>query len=162
MCSESTAFITHTLISILPVTPLHLYSMFRNAFVSSSVPSQPAIPTDNEVYARLLLPKGNGFPIWNPEPDQNLPDEYRQNGIRIGDVGIINRDGRWDFLFNICDSPGSPTNNHEGHELSPTFDQVPSVNTFKDSQYHKPGHPIASNTMERKDLAVDLSIASNP
>ena len=140
---------------------LHLYSMFRSVLVSPSVPSHSAISTDNEVYARLLLPKGNGFPIWNPDPDHNLPDDYRQNGIRIGDVGIINRDGRWDFLFNICNSRDSPTNRHEGHELPSAFETV-SVNTSKYPQYLKPGHPIASNTMERKDLKGNLSLAGNP
>jgi hypothetical protein len=140
---------------------VHLHSMFKNVLVSSTVPSPSAIPTDNEVYARLLLTKRLGFPIWNPDPDHNLPEECRQTGIRIGDVGIINRDGSWDFLFNICDSPSSTTNQHEGHQLPSTFEMM-SINTSKHPQFLKPGFPIASNTMESKSLAGDLSLKGNP
>ncbi|KAF8995329.1 hypothetical protein BDQ17DRAFT_1211610, partial [Cyathus striatus] len=63
-----------------------------------------------ELYARLLWIKGRGFPLWYPSPEANLPAEYRKNGIRIGDVGIINSSGQFDFLFNICLAADHPVN----------------------------------------------------
>ena len=57
---------------------------------------------DSEIYARLLLPKRRGFPLWDPQPHPNLPSEYRKDGVNIGDVGIVTPLGVFDFLFNIC------------------------------------------------------------
>jgi hypothetical protein len=65
---------------------------------------------DSEVYAQLLLPKRRGFPLWLPQPHNNLPTEYRKNGVNIGDVGIITSDGVFDFLFNICLPSGHAVN----------------------------------------------------
>ncbi|KAF8985996.1 hypothetical protein BDQ17DRAFT_1548519 [Cyathus striatus] len=48
---------------------------------------------DNEIYSRLLFVKRRGFPMWSPRLDNNLPQEYLDTGIRIGDVGIITADG---------------------------------------------------------------------
>ncbi|KAF9025584.1 hypothetical protein BDZ89DRAFT_953712 [Hymenopellis radicata] len=36
-----------------------------------------------------------------PEPDQSLPIEYRNRGIRVGDVGLMTEDCGFDFLFNV-------------------------------------------------------------
>jgi len=65
---------------------------------------------DGEVYARLLLPKRRGFPLWHPQPHRNLPAEYRRNGVNIGDVGIVTSGGIFDFLFNICLPSHHPIN----------------------------------------------------
>jgi len=39
--------------------------------------------------------------MWIPGPNMKLPQEYRRNGIRIGDVGILYRSEGFSFLFNI-------------------------------------------------------------
>ncbi|KIM73008.1 hypothetical protein PILCRDRAFT_99351 [Piloderma croceum F 1598] len=81
------------------------------------------MPTPSEVYRCLLLPTGNGFPLWTPEPNEMLPDEKRDKGIMIGDVGIIKADGSFDFLFNICVSSSDPINRDR---VPPEFENVAS------------------------------------
>ncbi|KAG9313427.1 hypothetical protein JVU11DRAFT_5748 [Chiua virens] len=60
----------------------------------------PQSPQD--VYARHLV-SDRGYPLWTPEPNMNLPDDYLQEGLRIGDVGVVvPQDGSFDVFFNIC------------------------------------------------------------
>ncbi|KAH9477074.1 hypothetical protein JR316_0010990 [Psilocybe cubensis] len=63
-----------------------------------------------DVYNRHLACKGRGFPLWIPEPNNNLSMEYRRRGIDIGDVGVITKMGNFDFLFNICLPDDHPIN----------------------------------------------------
>jgi hypothetical protein len=96
----------------------------------------------NDVFTRLLMPQGNGFPLWNPEPDQTLPAAYRGEGVRIGDVGIITRDGRFDFLFNICEERESPIN---GGRVPDCFEKVsPSDEPSYYPSYHAAPTAIAN------------------
>ena len=48
--------------------------------------------------------------MWIPGPDMILPTEYRREGIRIGDVGILYRSEGFSFLFNIFLSADHPIN----------------------------------------------------
>ncbi|KAJ7592697.1 hypothetical protein C8J56DRAFT_1127186, partial [Mycena floridula] len=61
-------------------------------------------------YARLLLPHGCGYPLWFPESDFNLPDAYKEKGVRIGDLGYLSHDGGFNYLFNICKPSDHPIN----------------------------------------------------
>ncbi|KIJ12518.1 hypothetical protein PAXINDRAFT_42843, partial [Paxillus involutus ATCC 200175] len=63
-----------------------------------------------------------GYPLWNPEPDSKLPESCRDEGLRIGDVGIV-KDGNFDVLFNICLPKEHPLNQWGG--VPETFKQVP-------------------------------------
>jgi len=79
----------------------------------------------------------------------------------IGDLGIINRDGSWDFLFNFCQSHDRVNNQPGGHQLPYNFETLFN-NISNHPQFLKPGYPIASNTMESRSLEGDLSLQSNP
>ncbi|KAJ7843054.1 hypothetical protein B0H14DRAFT_2265648, partial [Mycena olivaceomarginata] len=48
-----------------------------------------------------LLHQKRGFPLYDPGPRQTLPQEYRNTGVAIGDVGRITPEGAFDFFFNI-------------------------------------------------------------
>ncbi|KAJ7765368.1 hypothetical protein B0H16DRAFT_1260485, partial [Mycena metata] len=65
---------------------------------------------DSQLYSRLLFPKGHGYPLYRPQPPEDLPAEYRKSGACIGDVGVITPDGYFDFIFNICAPADSPIN----------------------------------------------------
>ena len=64
----------------------------------------------NDIYERHLALKDRGFPLWIPDPNQNLHLDYRRTGVRIGDVGIITHSGAFSFLFNICLPHNDPVN----------------------------------------------------
>ncbi|KAF7982336.1 hypothetical protein HWV62_29046 [Athelia sp. TMB] len=49
-----------------------------------------------------------GFPLYYPEPPDNLPLELRMRGVSIGDVGVLKADeSKFHFAFNIF-APGPP------------------------------------------------------
>ena len=62
------------------------------------------------VYRDLLLHKRHGLPFWTPEPDANLPVAYKNQGISIGDLGLLTDDGGFDYLFNIHATADDPIN----------------------------------------------------
>ncbi|KAE9388140.1 hypothetical protein BT96DRAFT_836725 [Gymnopus androsaceus JB14] len=52
-----------------------------------------------------------GYPLWRPKDhDPRLPDIYKQDGIHIGDVGILDEFGGFDYLFNVCHPADHPLN----------------------------------------------------
>ena len=73
---------------------------------SQEIPSQKP----NHIYERHLTLKKRGFPLWIPDPNQNLHLDYLRTGVRIGDVGIITHSGAFSFLFNICLPRNDPVN----------------------------------------------------
>ncbi|KAJ3731821.1 hypothetical protein DFJ43DRAFT_968471, partial [Lentinula guzmanii] len=71
--------------------------------------SDPSLPA-NHRYSLLLLSAKEGYPLWRPEPNRRLPEQYRRSGLPIGSVGIIRPDGFFDYLFNICFPSDHPVN----------------------------------------------------
>ncbi|KAG9309215.1 hypothetical protein JVU11DRAFT_10929 [Chiua virens] len=54
------------------------------------------------VYARNLS-SHRGYPLWMPELKTQLPQEYQEHGLKIGDVGyVVPERGCFEVLFNIC------------------------------------------------------------
>ena len=64
----------------------------------------------SNIYARLLLLKKQGYSLWFPELDEDLPSDYRSIGVDVSDMGIITSDGAFNFLFNICHPANDPVN----------------------------------------------------
>jgi hypothetical protein len=117
------------------------------------------MPAPSEVYSRHLLAKGNGFPLWTPEPNESLSDEHRNKGIMIGDVGIIKADGSFDFLFNIC-VPSSHAVNHR-NGVPPGFENVQSGETRTVPHYHPYASTFSSDSIKETRASAGVSVPGN-
>ncbi|KAF9059721.1 hypothetical protein BDP27DRAFT_1238206, partial [Rhodocollybia butyracea] len=90
------------------------------------------------------LPKKRGYPLWHPTPNDSLPDEYRTTGIRIGDVGYLNRNGAFNHLFNVCSSGDHPVNAAGVPDGFQRLDVDPR-NVDDLEQHYKPASFVASH-----------------
>jgi len=61
-------------------------------------------PPPRQIYTDLLLCKDLGYPLYYPEPCRNAV-RRGWSGVSIGDVGIINNQGGFDFKFNVIERP---------------------------------------------------------
>ncbi|KAF9075306.1 hypothetical protein BDP27DRAFT_1206023, partial [Rhodocollybia butyracea] len=97
-----------------------------------------------ELYSKLLLPKNEGFPLWNPKPDEHLPSGYSKNGITIGDVGYLNGRGSFIYLFNIRCAADDPVNVAGVPDGFQRLDINPQ-NITGSEDYYSPAEYVASN-----------------
>ncbi|KAJ7491875.1 hypothetical protein FB451DRAFT_1021694, partial [Mycena latifolia] len=65
---------------------------------------------ESEIYCQRLLDRKRGFPLYVPDPQRNLPEEYRTTGVRIGHVGRVTPEGAFDPFFNIYYPADHPIN----------------------------------------------------
>ncbi|KIK67653.1 hypothetical protein GYMLUDRAFT_118787, partial [Collybiopsis luxurians FD-317 M1] len=97
----------------------------------------------------FLLPLRRGFPLWKPKPrDRNLPDIYRQEGVHIGDVVVLNEFGGFDYLFNTCHPDDHPLN---ARGVPQDFRQLLEVDyddIVEDPEEFNPGSYIASGSSD--------------
>ncbi|KIK94593.1 hypothetical protein PAXRUDRAFT_124028, partial [Paxillus rubicundulus Ve08.2h10] len=110
----------------------------------------------HDIYASLLIPRdtSRGYPLWNPEPNSELPEVCRDEGLRLGDVGIV-KDGNFDVLFNILLPREHPVNQWSG--VPTTFRQVPTLprDFSKLSGYDNHGYIISSKSV-RTSVVVNV------
>lgn len=62
----------------------------------------------SDQYAKLLLGKCYGYPLWDPQPTEEN-STYKRGGVGIGDVGFLDQ-GSFNYLFNIRFSRDHPIN----------------------------------------------------
>jgi hypothetical protein len=102
----------------------------------------------SDLYARILLTKRIGYPLWVPEPS-TYPVEYPREGVSIGDVGVITFDGHFDFIFNICLPSDHPIN-----LLAPPFFEPVGFNRNRDTRtipnIHSQGYALSSQNIQRE------------
>ncbi|KAK0433773.1 hypothetical protein EV421DRAFT_1994059 [Armillaria borealis] len=72
-----------------------------------------------DIYASLMLPKGHGYPLWLPGPPSNLP-----NGTQIGNLGVLNDDGGFTYLFNVCKDASDSVNENR---VPPGFEPLKDI-----------------------------------
>jgi hypothetical protein len=99
----------------------------------------------SDTYGKLLLMERLGYPLWYPDPDENLPREYRDEGVRIGDVGTITGAGQFAFYFNV-------------HEDSCAFNWLQPWPTQRSSRYSNArsrGNVIKRGSVTKRELTTD-------
>jgi hypothetical protein len=114
------------------------------------------VPSD--VYARQLLPKQYGYPLFVPEPYDNLPQKYLEKGTCIGDVGIIKPNGSFCFVFNICTPADDYDINYYG--VPESFEQVHlhdrDISIL--GTMHKQGSDVSSASVKKININVEASL----
>lgn len=103
------------------------------------------------------MPKIDGYPLWNPSPDRSLPTLNRTRGVSLGDVGVLNPEGGFDFLFNIFCDASHPINAVVGvpDAFSPL--QAPKAADIRHSIHSGADSIFADASMLRLDDGSDLS-----
>ncbi|KAJ7020467.1 hypothetical protein C8F04DRAFT_1014296, partial [Mycena alexandri] len=116
--------------------------------------------SDSQLYSRLLLPKGHGFPLFHPQPFDDLPMESRRVGTDIGDVGIVTSDGSFDVIFNICRAADDAVNRFGVPDGFERVDLGPG-DIAPRAQYHRPGSDVSNTRISKRRLDVDAGVESN-
>jgi hypothetical protein len=123
----------------------------------------PTWPSSQETYVKMLLPRCHGYPLWFPEPDNNLPDAYRTQGIRVGDLGYVSDSGGFEYLFNILESADHEINlgrtPGDFEQLSPPLD-VARETTSRDMM--QPNTDICSVKIKKSVISRDDDEATTP
>ncbi|KAJ7795634.1 hypothetical protein B0H14DRAFT_3888121 [Mycena olivaceomarginata] len=119
--------------------------------------------SDCQLYSRLLLPKGHGYPLSHPQPFDDLPldSPNRLIGIDIGDVGVVTSDGAFDVIFNICRSADDPVNRFG---VPDGFEQVelePARDIAFLAQYHPPGSDVSNTSISKRRVDVNAAMEDN-
>ncbi|KAJ7618641.1 hypothetical protein FB45DRAFT_169939 [Roridomyces roridus] len=117
--------------------------------------------SDSQLYARLLLPRGHGYPLFHPQPYDDLWD-IRSTGTQIGDVGVV-KDGCFDVLFNICYPADHPINRRFNRGLPEGFEQleVPPADIAPQVAYHPPGADVSNTRITKRRLDIDAGVENN-
>ncbi|ESK91062.1 hypothetical protein Moror_1157 [Moniliophthora roreri MCA 2997] len=105
------------------------------------------VQCESDVYARMLLPKRKGYPLWRPDVAASLPIEYQEKGVSIGDVGVITEEGGFQYFFNILLPADHPCNGAE--RVPPDFTPL-NVNSSSEERpdQYGPGTHICNPESE--------------
>ncbi|KAF9260147.1 hypothetical protein L218DRAFT_873085, partial [Marasmius fiardii PR-910] len=112
-------------------------------------------PQASQLFSWALFTLRRGCPLWIPEPNIELTPEYLENGIQIGDVGIMRDDGSFDFVFNVCRSADDPINQYGvPDEFQPLLWSGAKRRT---RDVFRPGEPVLSRGGEKRALGIEGS-----
>ncbi|KAJ7753330.1 hypothetical protein DFH07DRAFT_511384 [Mycena maculata] len=114
----------------------------------------------SDLYSRLLLPTGNGYPLFHPQPFDDLPEPARRTGTAIGDVGIVTPNGSFDPIFNILRA-GDDAANRFGVPLGFERLILRPNSTQEQIQEHLPGAHISNSTINKRRLDIEAGLEAN-
>ncbi|KAJ7458914.1 hypothetical protein FB451DRAFT_1372119 [Mycena latifolia] len=106
--------------------------------------------SDSRSYCAQLLRRGRGFPVYVPEPQRNLPQEYQRQGVTIGDVGRVTPEGIFDFFFNIYLDADNPINADNVPEGFSPLERYVSRDVI--SRKFGPGSHVSTPSVQKRDL----------
>jgi hypothetical protein len=121
---------------------------------SSQVGHQNHSDSASDAYSRILLARRIGYPLWVPEPSDQ-PPEYAVRGIHIGDVGIVDSDGQFDFFFNVCLPVEHPINHQAPPTLVPFKIQL-ARDVKRRPDIYPPETVIESRTIQNSRLRMEV------
>jgi hypothetical protein len=112
----------------------------------------------SKIYAESMLVLGHGYAPYVPEPGNELPDEYKADGVEVCDVLTLTPDGGYDYLFN-CSLP----KNHPKNQFGVPKDFVP-FKLEKHNRRHIPNQHLSpsilhSGGMQQKEAGLTASFA---
>jgi hypothetical protein len=107
--------------------------------------------SESEIYCNQLLRRKRGFPLYDPEPRQSLPEEYRSSGVAIGDVGRVTPEGTFDFFFNIFLPADHPINiNNVPEDFHPLAPYASDRDLY--NKVYPPGAHVSTSSVEMLHL----------
>ncbi|KAF5372143.1 hypothetical protein D9758_005111 [Tetrapyrgos nigripes] len=118
-----------------------------------------------DTYSGQLFHHGHGCALWNPEPNRNgisSQDRWKgiyEEGVRIGDVGLISDSGDFTTLFNIFRPPGDLVN--EPHGVPPGFEPLElreNLYQFSNGLYHLENARVSSKYTQEIKLGADGTV----
>ncbi|KAF8328475.1 hypothetical protein F5887DRAFT_149336, partial [Amanita rubescens] len=105
-----------------------------------------------------MLVLGLGYPLYMPSPSETLPMAYRKKGIRVGDVGVISKNGAFDFLFNACRQREEPDGAINPVALPEDFELLDAdINVH--NKYNLPTHLLSSHVNALSSLDSSCAFA---
>ncbi|KZP31970.1 hypothetical protein FIBSPDRAFT_848945 [Athelia psychrophila] len=113
----------------------------------------------DEVYARQLLPRKRGYPIFVPEPGVDWPRQFIDRGEDVGDVGFI-VDGLFFFVFSLCAPADDPVNCHGVPDGFQQFRPEPGI-FYRYPNMHKKGSELTSSSIKQHDISVKGGLQEN-
>ncbi|KAJ7810745.1 hypothetical protein B0H13DRAFT_2475895, partial [Mycena leptocephala] len=105
--------------------------------------------SESEIYCSQLLCQKRGFPLYDPQPRQTLPQEYQKSGVAIGDVGRITPDGAFDFFFNVYLPADHPINDNDVPENFCPLPRHRSKDLYNKSYFA--GDHVSTPSIQRLD-----------
>ncbi|KAF8804956.1 hypothetical protein BYT27DRAFT_7105750, partial [Phlegmacium glaucopus] len=116
-------------------------------------------PEQCAIYVQNLLRKGHGWPIYVPGPNKRLPKMYRRKGMQIGDVGIFNKRGSFEFFFNIC-HPANHRINCQGVPKNFKQLRIQPTDIQEHSEFNGESY-IASSSIKNSSIYSGLKFESS-
>ncbi len=117
-----------------------------------------------DIYVPMLMRGGCGYPLWLPEPfdDPDLPDAYKSDGTQIGDLGYLDEDGGFVYLFNVGKAIDDPVN---VDRTPPGFIPLAGIHEPRNQllrlRRHQNNEFLQATSREKKSFGGDISVEAS-